>query len=95
MSDNAVSAGLHSVSLRGLFALAALHRTGDYRAASHQQGLDLSTHSRRISNLEKELAVRLVEEDQDTRKLKLTLAARPIGKAAHEFLCALERALTD
>ncbi len=95
MPDDAVSARLHSASIRGLFALAALHRTGDYQAAARQQGVELSTYSRRIGILEKNLAVRLVEKDSYTRKLRMTPAARHIAKTAHEFLCALERALTD
>ena len=91
--DDTVDSALLAATLRGIFALAAMHRNGDYCKAARSQGVDLSTFWRRIDTLEKTLAVPLVEKDRATKKLTMTPGGRRIGKVAHKFLRALEYAI--
>lgn len=81
-------------SLQNLRGLESFARTGSFAKAAIDQGLTVASISRRISALEKDLGLVLLERsDHHANKYELTEHGKALGEFLTPWLAALEEIL--
>jgi DNA-binding transcriptional LysR family regulator len=87
--------GWFGVEPRHLVALLAVQRAGSFRAAATRLGVAPSVVSQRISQLERQLSVRLVDRSPGRTQVALTDAGSKLAEHAEQILGQFDAAHAD